>query len=53
LFDFTYSGGLVTFTIPTTDTYQILAFGAQGGSGTFNGFVGIEVEVPRSAAISA
>src|SRR6266446_2108111 len=32
LFDFTYSGGLVTFTIPTTDTYQILAFGAQGGN---------------------
>jgi hypothetical protein len=40
LFDFTYSGGLVTFTIPTTDTYQILAFGAQGGTGTFAGFVG-------------
>src|SRR5690242_8013266 len=36
LFDFTYSGSLVTFTIPTTDTYQILAFGAQGGSGTAN-----------------
>ncbi|MGC1886903.1 MAG: hypothetical protein WA709_12520, partial [Stellaceae bacterium] len=33
LFDFTYSGSLVDFTIPTTDTYQILAFGAQGGSG--------------------
>jgi hypothetical protein len=35
LFDFTYSGSLVDFTIPTTDTYQILAFGAQGGDGTF------------------
>ena len=34
LFDFTYSGSLVDFTIPTTATYQILAFGAQGGSGT-------------------
>jgi hypothetical protein len=34
-FDFTYTGSLVTFTVPTTDTYQILAFGAQGGSGTF------------------
>jgi hypothetical protein len=34
-FDFTYSGGLVTFTVPVTDTYQILAFGAQGGSGSF------------------
>jgi hypothetical protein len=30
-FDFTYSGSLVDFTVPTTDTYQILAFGAQGG----------------------
>lgn len=37
LFDFTYSGSLVSFTIPTTDTYQILAFGAQGGSGTVSG----------------
>jgi PEP-CTERM motif-containing protein len=35
LFDFTYTGSLVTFTVPTTDTYQILAFGAQGGSGSF------------------
>ena len=33
-FDFTYTGSLVTFTVPTTDSYQILAFGAQGGSGT-------------------
>jgi hypothetical protein len=36
LFDLTYSGGLVTFAVSTTGTYQILAFGAQGGnSGTF------------------
>ena len=34
LFDFTYSGSLIDFTVPTTDMYQILAFGAQGGSGT-------------------
>ena len=34
LFDFTYSGSLVDFTIPTTGTYQILAFGAQGGNAT-------------------
>jgi hypothetical protein len=46
-FDFTYSGGgpLVTFTVPTTDTYQILAFGAQGGSASlsdlFGDFVGV------------
>ena len=34
-FDFTYTGTLVTFTVPTSDTYQIVAFGAQGGdSGT-------------------
>jgi hypothetical protein len=32
VFDFTYTGNLVSFTVPTTDTYQILAFGAQGGS---------------------
>jgi hypothetical protein len=31
--DFTYTGSVADFTIPTTDTYQILAFGAQGGSG--------------------
>ena len=36
-FDFTYSGSLVTFTVPTTDTYQILAFGAQGGNGALGG----------------
>jgi hypothetical protein len=31
-FDFTYTGSLVTFTVPTTGSYQILAFGAQGGA---------------------
>lgn len=39
-FDFTYTGSLVTFTVPTTDSYQILAFGARGGAGSFAGFVG-------------
>jgi hypothetical protein len=34
VFDFTYTGSLVTFMVPTTDTYQILAFGAQGGTVT-------------------
>src|SRR5689334_2806411 len=35
-FDFTYTGSLVAFTVPATDTYRILAFGAQGGnSGPF------------------
>jgi hypothetical protein len=40
----TYTGKLVTFTVPTTGIYQIVAFGAQGGSGAFqtqsNTFVG-------------
>ena len=27
---FTYTGSLVTFTVPATGLYQILAFGAQG-----------------------
>ena len=33
-FDFTYTGSLVTFVVPATDSYQILAFGAQGGAST-------------------
>jgi hypothetical protein len=32
--DFTFTGRLVDFTVPTTDTYQIVAFGAQGGNGS-------------------
>jgi hypothetical protein len=35
--DFTFTGSLVDFTVPTTGPYQILAYGAQGGSG-INGF---------------
>ena len=31
--NFTYTGSLVTFTVPKNGTYQILAFGAQGGNG--------------------
>ena len=34
--DFTYTGSLVDFTVPATGTYQILAFGAQGGNVTFD-----------------
>src|SRR5947207_14515050 len=30
--DFTFTGSVVTFTVPTTGSYQILAFGAQGGN---------------------
>jgi hypothetical protein len=33
VFDFTYTGSLVRFMVPTTDQYQILTFGAQGGNG--------------------
>jgi hypothetical protein len=29
---FTFTGAIVDFTVPVTGTYQILAFGAQGGS---------------------
>jgi hypothetical protein len=35
--DFTYTGSLVTFTVPATDQYRILAFGAQGGNGAIVG----------------
>jgi hypothetical protein len=31
--NFTYTGRLVTYTVPKTGIYQILALGAQGGSG--------------------
>lgn len=43
-FDFTYSGSLATFTVPVTGTYQILAFGAQGGGAEGNaGGFGAEI----------
>ena len=38
--NFTYTGTLVTFTVPATGLYQILAFGAQGGTGTYDNFIG-------------
>ena len=38
--DFTFTGTVVTFTVPTTDIYQILVPGAQGGTVTFLGTVG-------------
>ena len=31
-FEFDYTGSLVTFTVPINGIYQIIAFGAQGGS---------------------
>jgi hypothetical protein len=33
--EFAYTGSLVTFTVPKKGTYQIIAFGAQGGNGVF------------------
>jgi hypothetical protein len=51
-FDFTYAGSLVNFTVPTTDQYQILAFGAQG-AGTATVRSPPAVEAPKSVAISA
>ena len=39
--DFTYTGSLVDFTVPITGTYQILAFGAQGGNAIGSNVVGM------------
>ena len=37
-FPFSFTGAIVDFTIPMTGTYEITAFGAQGGDGsTSNG----------------
>lgn len=38
--NFTYTGKLVTYTVPTTGLYQITAYGAQGGSVVFPTGVG-------------
>ena len=41
---FNYSGGIVTYTIPTTGTYLITAFGASGGnSNSYLGGLGAEL----------
>lgn len=50
-FDFTYTGNLIAFTVPTTGPYQIVAFGAQGGNSTAPGG-GRAGTVPKSAATS-
>lgn len=31
MMDFTYSGSIVTYDVPTTGTYDITAYGAEGG----------------------
>jgi hypothetical protein len=41
-YEFFYTGNIVEFTIPTTGTYKIEAWGARGGGG--NGIIG-----PRGA----
>jgi hypothetical protein len=38
--NFTYAGKLVSWTVPMTGTYQILAFGAQGGDSTVSSPIG-------------
>jgi hypothetical protein len=52
-FDFTYSGRLVDFTAPITDTYQILAFGAQGGTVSFVGPGGRGAEIGGDFSLTA
>ncbi len=55
-FDFTYSGSLVDFTVPITDTYQILAFGAQGGNfadGNIFGPGGLGAEIGGDFSLKA
>jgi hypothetical protein len=39
-FEFDYTGSLVKFTVPFDGTYQIVAFGAQGGNVSLQGVVG-------------
>ena len=59
-FEFDYTGSLVNFTVPITGTYQIIAFGAQGGDGVGSGGRGAEIggdfsltagETPQPGAI--
>jgi hypothetical protein len=56
--NFTYSGELVTWTVPVTGTYQILAFGAQGGNeapsgGSFASFGGLGAEIGGNFSLTA
>jgi hypothetical protein len=52
-FEFAYTGRLVEFTVPINGTYQIIAFGAQGGTVTDRGITGEGGREPRLAATSA
>ncbi|HEY2541183.1 MAG TPA: PEP-CTERM sorting domain-containing protein [Stellaceae bacterium] len=53
--DFSYTGSLVDFTVPTTATYQILAFGAQGGNtlGVSAGAGGLGAEIGGDVDLTA
>ncbi|HYZ42273.1 MAG TPA: autotransporter, partial [Stellaceae bacterium] len=53
---FTYTGSLVTFTVPITGSYQILAFGAQGGesiAGQSPGAGGLGAEIGGEFSLTA
>src|SRR6266849_211456 len=52
-FDFTYTGSLVTFPVPTTGTYEITAFGAQGGSGLSGAVGGRGAEIGGDFTLTA
>jgi hypothetical protein len=53
--DFTYTGSLVDFRVPATGLYQILAFGAQGGSAAVAAAAAppLAAMAPRSAVTSS
>jgi hypothetical protein len=55
--DFTFTGSLVTFMVPTTDSYQILAFGGQGGNsetrGVSFGVGGLGAEIGGDFSLAA
>jgi hypothetical protein len=53
VFDFTFTGSVVDFAVPTTDTYQILAFGAQGGDSAFGGTGGRGAEIGGDFSLTA
>jgi len=53
VFDFTFTGSIVDFAVPTTDTYQILAFGAQGGDSAFGGTGGRGAEIGGDFSLTA
>jgi hypothetical protein len=54
--NFTYTGKLITWTVPETGNYQIIAFGAQGGSvtsGNVTGPGGLGAEIGGDFSLTA